>query len=163
MSKLPPAARAIAASVTAAVDAAGQAQPESLREAAADLATLDAEHTKTILGTITRMLLEELHPDGLDSDDIRAVLGDCARGALGWLPELEPNVLLIILAGALGIHPEEQDGVARPGPLALALHAPVLIAFLLTTRAEVGRARSLSAYLSTAFGEIARSELMEAP
>jgi hypothetical protein len=160
MDKLPPAARAISAGATAAVQAAADADAVALREAAEELAALDPEHTRIILGTVTRMLLEELHPDGLDSDDIRAVLGDSARGALGWLPDLDPNVLLIILAGALGIHPEEQDGVTRPAPLVLALHAPVLIAFLLAAR---GRNRPLAPYLTVAFGEIARNELMEAP
>jgi len=155
---LPPAARAVATALLAAVGAATQADAEALRTAAGELAGLDSEQTGTAQGNVTRMLLEELHPDGLDSDDIRAVLEGCTRWAAQWLPEIDPHVLLIVLAGALGIHPEEHEEVPRPTPQALALHAPVLLAHLLT-----GTGRDLGPYLTAVFAEIARAETMEAP
>lgn len=151
---LPPAARAVAARVCAAVGAAGTADAEELRGAAADLEALDAAHVSVVLGAVTRMLLEEQHPDGVDGDDLRAVLDGCSRWALGWLPETDPEVLLVIVAGALGVHPEEADGIARPGPAAIALHAPLLLAYLLGSK-------KLDRYVASAYDEIARSEVMD--
>jgi hypothetical protein len=155
---LPPAARAVATAVSGAVSAAGEGDAEALRRAAADLAALDSEQTGTVQGLATRMLLEEQHPDGLDGDDIRDVLQGCTRWAASWLPETDPHALLIVLAGALGIHPEEHEGVPRPTPAALACHAPILIAYLLS-----GIGRGFGPYLSDAFAEIARNQTMEAP
>lgn len=151
---LPPAARAVAARVSAAVGAAGTADAEELRSAAADLEALDAAHVSVVLGAVTRMLLEEQHPDGVDGDDLRAVLDGCSRWALGWLPETDPEVLLVIVAGALGVHPEEADGIARPKPAAIALHAPLLVAYLLGPK-KVDR------YVTSAYAEIARAESMD--
>lgn len=153
---LPKPARTLAAAITAAVDAARAAHADDLRVAAADLAAFDATLAGTVLGEVLRRILEDLHPDGLDGDDLRAVLADCARRSLPWLPELDPEVLLVVLAGALGVHPEEADGITRPKPQAVALHAPVLIADLLPRR-------SLEVPLVAAFAEIARAETMEAP
>jgi hypothetical protein len=155
---LPPTARTLAKAISASLDAAAREDADDMRAATADLAALDGEQTGVLLGAIMRMLLEEQHPDGLDGDDIRTVLEGCARWALAWLPEVDPHALLIVLAGALGIHPDDHDEVERPSAPALALHAPLLIARLLA-----GRARPIDPYLSAAFAEIARSEIMEAP
>lgn len=154
MSTLPPAARAVAARITAAVKAAGAAGAEELRGAAADLEALDAAHVSVVLGAVIRMLLEEKHPDGVDGDDLRAVLDGCTGSALRWLPEVDPEVLLVIVAGALGVHPEEADGIARPGPAAIALNAPLLVAYLLGSR-------PVDRYISSAYAEIARAETMD--
>ncbi len=156
---LPPAARAIAKAIAASVDAAAREDADDMRAATAELAALDGERTGVLMGAVTRMLLEELHPDGLDGDDIRDVLEGCARWAMAWLPETDPHALLVILAGALGIHPDPHDEVERPAAPAIAQHAPLLIARLLATAGP----RRLDPYLSAAFAEIARSELMEAP
>jgi hypothetical protein len=151
---LPPAARAVVARITAAVGAAATADPAQTHSAAAELEALDAAHVSVVLGAVIRMLLEEKHPDGVDGDDLRAVLDGCTRWALSWLPAVEPEVLLVIVAGALGVHPEEADGIDRPGPAAIALHAPLLIAYLLGPRA-------VDRYLSSAYAEIARAETMD--
>jgi hypothetical protein len=155
---LPAAARAVATALQAAVAAAAGSDAEALRAAAAELAALDSDQTGTVQGAVTRMLLEEQHPDGLDSDDIRSVLEGCARWAGAWLPEVDPQVLLIVLVGALGIHPEEHEGVARPTPAALASHPPILIGYLLSVAGA-----KIDQYLAIAFAEIARAETMEAP
>jgi hypothetical protein len=155
---LPPAARAVATALLGAVGAASQSDADGLRTAAGELAGMDTEQTETAQGAVTRMLLEEQHPDGLDGDDIRSVLQGCTRWAAGWLPETDPHVLLIVLTGALGIHPEEHEGVDRPTPQALAIHAPILTAYLLS-----GTGRELDPYLTATFAEIARREIMEAP
>jgi hypothetical protein len=52
----------------------------------------------------------------------------------------------------------EADGIARPRPTAIALHAPVLIAYLLRSPR-----RRLDPYLAAAFADIARAETMESP
>jgi hypothetical protein len=155
---LPPAARAVAAALLGAISAAADSDATALRDAAADLAGLDSEQTGTAQGMVTRMLLEQQHPDGLDGDDIRAVLEQCTRWAASWLPETDPHVLLIVLAGALGIHPDEHEGVTRPTPSELAVHAPILIAHLLRSKGL-----TLEPYLAAAFAEIARTQTMEAP
>jgi hypothetical protein len=151
---LPPAARAVATRVSAAVSAAGATDAEDLRAAAADLEALDAAHVSVVLGAVIRMLLEEQHPDGVDGDDLRSVLDGCTRWAIGRLPETDPEVLLVLVAGALGVHPEEADGIARPNPAVIALHAPLLVAYLLGPK-KVDR------YVSQAYAEIARAEVMD--
>jgi len=151
---LPPAARAVSAKVTAAVGAAGATDAEELRTAAAGLETLDSAHVSVVLGAVIRMLLEEQHPDGVDGDDLRSVLDGCTRWALAWLPETDPEVLLVLIAGALGVHPEEADGIARPQPAVIAVHAPLLVAYLLGPK-------KADRYVALAYAEIARSEVMD--
>jgi hypothetical protein len=58
-----------------------------------------------------------------------------------------------VLAGALGIHPDDHDEVARPTIESIAFNTSVLIAHLLTGRLEP--------YLTATFAEIARSEFMD--
>jgi len=151
---LPPAARAVAARVSVAVRAAASTDAGELRSAAAEVEALDAGHVSTVLGAVIRMLLEEQHPDGVDGDDLRAVLDGCTHWAHGWLPPTDPEVLLVIVAGALGVHPEEADGISRPGPASIATHAPLLVAYLLGPR-------KVDPYLSAAYAEIARAEIMD--
>ncbi|MGW9198139.1 hypothetical protein [Micromonospora chersina] len=148
---LPAPAREIAQAATEAVGAAqdrdaGAYQPAVERLAAADRAGL-------VLGGVVRLLLEEGHPDGLDGDDVRQVLERCVRSAAAWRPDVDPHVLLVLLAGALGVH-DPGDDDAPPDPAAIARHAPLLVADLL---AATGR--PLADYLSAAFAEVARTEL----
>jgi hypothetical protein len=155
--KLPPPARAIAEAATEAITAARDADPDAYRPAADQLASLDPEQVGIVLGAVVRMLLEELHPDGLDGDDIQAVLERCARSAAAWYPELDVNALVMLLTGALGVHPAEED----TPPLAegaIARHAPLLIADLLAASGA-----PLGPYLEAAFTEIARAETVELP
>ena len=145
------------ASMTKAIDTAvkaAQAQDaDGLHAATTDLSKLDAEQTGKVMGGVLRLLLERKHPDGLDGDDIRDLLQTCALGAARWLPETDPHTMLVVLAGALGIHPDEHDQVARPTAESIALNTAVLIAFLLKGPVEP--------YLTATFAEIARSEFMD--
>jgi hypothetical protein len=143
----------MAKAIEAAVAAARAEDAEGLREAAGQLSKLDAAQTGTVMGGVLRLLLEEKHPDGLDSDDIRELLEGCAVKAMRWLPETDPHTLLVTLAGALGIHPDDHDEVTRPDPEAFAFNAPLLIAYLLTSKLET--------YLTATFSDIARSEFMD--
>lgn len=149
---LPSAARPIAAAADAAVAAAQNHDREALAEAAGDLAALDPAQVGLILGTAVRLLLEDTHPDGLDGDDIRNVLERCARTAAGWQPDVEPHVLLILLAGALGVL--DEDGQQPPQPDVLATNAALLLTDLLGPR-------SIRDYLTASLAEIERTQLYQ--
>ncbi|WP_432836726.1 hypothetical protein [Dactylosporangium sp. CA-092794] len=149
---LPPVARAIAVAAVEAVDAARAHDPEAYPAAVDRLAALDPEQTGRVLGAVVRALLEERHPDGLDGDDVRAALEHAVRAAGAWR-DVDPQVMVVLLIGALGIH--ETDEESPVTPLALAAHAPLLIADLL-------QSRGLDGYLESAFAEIQRAELHDA-
>ena len=147
---LPAPARPIAAATEAAVAAAKTRDREALAEAVADLAALDPAQTGLILGTTVRLLLEDTHPDGLDGDDVRTVLERCVRAAAEWQPDVDPHVVLILLAGALGVL--DDDGEPPPKPDALARHTALLLADLV-------QLRPMQDYLTRALGEIERTQL----
>ncbi|MEU7875319.1 hypothetical protein [Dactylosporangium sp. NPDC049140] len=146
---LPPAARAIAVASAEAVEAARARDEAAYADAAERLGGLDPEQTGRVLGAVVRTLLEERHPDGLDGDDIRAALEHAVRSAAAWR-EVDPQVMVVLLVGALGIHETDED--APVPPRALAAHAPLLIDDLLGER-------SFAALLTRAFAEIERAEI----
>lgn len=146
--------RVIAESVTAAVGAAKAADGEAFADAVGRLSTVDPQRVTVVLGWMTRSLLEELHPDGLDGEDLRAVLTGCATGAGAWKSEVDPSVLLVVLTGALGLSdPDEQPALP---PAAVARNALLLLEYLLGERPP-GR------YLDAAFAELERAETIEMP
>ena len=110
---LPAVARPIAAATDAAVGAAQSGDRAAMAEAVGDLAALDPAQVGLILGTTLRLLLEERHPDGLTGDDVRAVLQRAVHGD----PEADPQVMLTLLAGALGVHDDEPPA-AKPDAVA---------------------------------------------
>ncbi|GAA3339756.1 hypothetical protein GCM10020358_24670 [Amorphoplanes nipponensis] len=146
---LPAPARPIAAATDAAVTAAREHDAEALTSAVDELAGQDQAQAGLILGTTVRLLLELTHPDGLDGDDIRGVLEQSVRAAAAWQPEVDPHVVLVLLAGALGVHDDEEPAVR---PDALARHSALLIAHLLGPR-------ELPELLALALGEIERAQL----
>ena len=143
---LPAPARPIAAAATAAVAAVRAADSAALAEASGDLAALDPAQTGLVLGTTVRLLLEDGHPDGLGADDVRAALASAVRS---W-PDADPQVLLWLLAGALGVL--EEDGSPGPKPAALARNAAVLLADLLA-------GRPIEPWWTAALAEIERTQL----
>ncbi|MFI7431734.1 hypothetical protein ACIBPB_32650 [Micromonospora sp. NPDC049836] len=148
---LPAPAREIAAAATEAVAAARERDVEAYESAVLRLTA--ADRAGLVLGGVVRLLLEETHPDGLTGDDVRQVLERCVRGAATWRTDVDPHVLLVLLAGALGVY-DPGDDDAPPDPAAVARHAPLLVADLL---AAAGR--PLAGYLEAAFAEVARTEL----
>ncbi|MEV4343470.1 hypothetical protein AB0J83_03170 [Actinoplanes sp. NPDC049596] len=126
---LPAPARPIAVAATEAVAAARVHDADALTPAVNDLAALDHG---LMLGTATRLLLEEAHPDGLDGDAVRDVLERTVRSAATWQPDVDPHVILLLLAGALGVL--EEDETPPPKPEVLARHAALLLAELLHGR-----------------------------
>jgi hypothetical protein len=155
--QLPQPARAIALAVDDAVAAATARDREDFDEATARLATLDPQQVGLVLGAVVRTLLEDLHPDGLTGDDVGAVLERCVRAGREWFPAVDPDVLLVLLAGTLDVH-DPDDDERPPSPLALAQHGPLLTADLLAVSG-----RPLGRYLTASFAEIARAETIELP
>lgn len=148
---LPPPARPIAAAASAAVDAAQRHDDDALAAAVGDLAALDAAQTGLVLGTVVRLLLEDGHPDGLDGESVRDVLEHCVRTAAEWQDDVDPHVVLLLLAGALGVLAEDDDA-PKPEPGVLARHAALLMADLLGPR-------PVPPFLTAALGEIERTQL----
>lgn len=156
--QLPPVPRAIAAAAADAVTSARSEDAVAFQQAAERLAALDREQVGLVLGAVVRSLLEESHPTGLTGEDMQEVLARCAATSAGWFPAIDADVLLVLLAGSLGIHSSEEE--PRPvSSLAMSSHAPLLISTLL------GRSPSqrFNAHLDAAFTEIARSETVESP
>jgi hypothetical protein len=147
---LPPPARPIAAAAATAVVAAQSRDPVALDRAVDDLAALDPAQSGLILGVVVRLLLEDGHPDGLDGEAVREVLERCVRTAAQWQPEVDPHVVLQLLAGALGV--TEEDGAPAPKPDVLARHAALLMADLLGSRPA-------PPFLTAALADIERAQL----
>jgi hypothetical protein len=156
--RLPPAPRAIATAAAETLTAAGSGDPVAFQQASARLAALDREQVGLVLGAVVRSLLEDLHPGGLSGDDVHDVLARCIGASAACFPAVDAKVLLVLLAGSLGIHPDEDD----PQPvsaLEMSSHAPLLISTLLGGVSG----RPFIAHLDAAFTEIARSETVEMP
>ncbi|MCW2878670.1 MAG: hypothetical protein JWQ95_2770 [Sphaerisporangium sp.] len=154
---LPKPARAIAEAASDAVAAARSRDLEASRSAAVRLAALDSEQVGLVLGAVVRSLLEGMHPDGPAADDVHALVARCARSAAGWSPDLDPDVLVMLVAGALGVY--QPDGVAFPlDGLQVARHAPLLVADLLAVSG-----RLFDVCLEAAFADIARLQIAEMP
>jgi len=147
---LPDPARAIA---VAASDAVAAREHNRDRFGVAVETLAGTEGSGLVLGAVVRLLLEELHPDGLDSDDIRQVIENCLRAAAAWQPSVDPHTVLVLLTGALGIHDQDEQA-PPPTPASLARHTALLVADLLTATP-----RPLAWYLTATFAEIERTEL----
>lgn len=126
----PPVVRVLAERASEAVAAASDGDLAAFLPAAQRLAALDPDQVGLVLGAVTRSLLEDLHPDGLSGDDALAVLSGCARGAAPWFPDVDVNALLLVLSGAMGVFPSDEEPVPVT-PLGVAQHAPLLVADLL--------------------------------
>jgi hypothetical protein len=177
---VPGPARDFVRTVTQAVDAAISGDDVATYDSAtAQLAAQPAGGR--VLGDVLRLLLEDTHPDGLDSDDITLVTGRCYRGAVAWLPPERVDVvmLLAVLASALGVHQpavtddalelrrsdldecRDPDDAVPVEPATwpdYAWHAPLLVADLLPFAPA-----TLDSYLETTFAEYAREAREELP
>jgi hypothetical protein len=149
--------RVLAERATAAVEAATRHDRDAFLVAAQRLAALDPDQVGLVLAAVTRSLVEQLHPDGLSGDDAAAVLAGCARSAYPWWPEVDSNALLLVLGGALGVFPADDEPVPVT-PLGVAQHAPLLVADLLAAREEPFEPR-----LHAALAAIAVAESAELP
>jgi hypothetical protein len=151
---MPAAARDLSTATEDGVAAVRGTDPAALADAIARLADRHFTRASLLLGGILRILLEERHPDGMDGEDVRAVLTRCVVAGSAWPSEVDPQVLLVVLTGALGLaHPDEQPPLPPP--------AVARAALLLT--ADLLGPRPLAPYLTTALADLSRSETIELP
>ena len=107
-----------------------------------------------VLGWVVRALLEEQHPDGLDGEDLRAVLSGCAKAAGAWESDVDPVVLLVVLTGALGLSDPDERAAGPAGRGRPQRRHPDR--FLL-------RGRSVRPYLDALLRRTERTETIEMP
>jgi hypothetical protein len=160
--------RALRTAVSDAVRAAAEEDAAALADCGPALAALDEPRLRIVLGEMLRSAIEELHPDGLSSTDAQDLIEHCTEQA-AWYPELDPEVLVVVLLGAFGAHDPDQQPALPPA--VVAQHAAVLLVDLLTGPAEtepgqldpaalIDRAERL---LNRALAELERAETMEMP
>lgn len=152
----PPPARAMATAVDAAVSAAQAGDAAAFTDAMADLSRTDREQLAVLLGSVMRDLLERSHPDGLDSGAVEQALRSCSMSAAGWYELLDSEVLILALAGALGI--TDLDESPQPGGTAVVAHGLLLIADQLKIRGW-----ELRPVLDLALRELMRAQTIELP
>jgi hypothetical protein len=150
---------ALSRTVTDAVAAAGQGDAALFEDATGRLVTAhDPGHGRRLLDGALRPLLEQLHPDGVDGDDLVAVLDGCTRATAPWWPRVEPVALAVVLTGAFGVDVAARDELPVPLDDAdVARHAVLLLEHLLR-----GSGRPLRPVLEAAFAQIAREDAVEA-
>lgn len=146
----------MATAVDAAVSAAQAGDAAAFTEAMADLSRADREQLAVLLGTVMRDLLERSHPDGLDAGDVEQALRSCSTSAASWYELLDSEVLILALAGALGI--TDLDESPQPGAAAVVAHGLLLIADQLTALQQ-----DLRPVLDLALHELMRAQTIELP
>ncbi len=146
---------ALSRAVTDAVSAAARADGPAFDDATdVLLRRSDADHLRRVLSGALRPLLEEAHPDGVDGDDLAAVLEDVARATAPWWPRVEPVALAVVLTGAFGVQVAALEELpVRLDDADVARHAVLLLDHLLRARG-----RPLRGVLEAAFVEIARED-----
>lgn len=149
--------RTIAEATDDALTAVRATDRDALDEAIAELAKLPNPQVTAVHVQIVRELLETVHPDGLTSDDVHAVLDRTARSAVAWLPDLDVAVIADVLTGALGVSDPDEDA-PKHGRTAY-LRAAVLVVADLAATAGL----PTGDYIRRAIGEIARAETVEMP
>jgi hypothetical protein len=143
-------------SLTEAVQAASSQDADRFTEAADRLALQDPQRLSVVQAWMLRCLLEELHPEGLSSEDAQDVLRHCLLSTSQWYGDADPGVLVRVLTGALGLSEPEQAATA--GSTELSSGAALLIADLLSVAGG-----SLAGYLDAALAELERAETIELP
>ncbi|KAA0022404.1 hypothetical protein [Antrihabitans cavernicola] len=149
--------RKIADATDDALTAVRGTDSSALSDALDDLAKLPNPQVSGVHAGIVRELLETLHPDGLTSDDVHAVLERTARGAIGWLPHLDVSAVADVLTGALGVSDPDDETPKRARTAYL--QAAVLVIADLAATAHI----PTTDYIKRAIAEIARAETVEMP
>jgi hypothetical protein len=145
----------LSSAIAAAVDSARAGDLARFTADCARLEALDIEQVGILEAAVIRSLLEQAHPDGVDSADIRDLLTRSAQAA-SWFPDFTVDAVLLVLSGALGmIDPEEQPSLERR---LAARHGALVIAELAGATPAVVRT-----HLGQAVGEIRRAETIELP
>lgn len=150
---------ALSRALTDAVGAAGRADAPAFDEATGRLVTgYDPEHVRRLLAGALRPVLEQAHPDGVDGDDLAALLEACAKATVGWWPRVEPVALAVVLTGAFGVQVATREELpVRVDDADVTRHAVLLLDHVLREH----RLR-LPPVLAAAFAEIAREDAEDA-
>lgn len=140
------------AALTEAVSAAG-VHSDEFPGAIARINSLDQSQVTVLLSGIIRQQLENLHPDGLDGEDVQDALTAAVR-ASSWYADVQPAAMGEVLLSALGVLAPE-DATATGAYLT---HAVLVIAALLP-----GQPMSITELSAGQLAEIRRAETMEMP
>ncbi len=152
---LPAAARRVRAAIEASVSAVSRQDAAALAEQVQQLGAADPEPVRALLHVVVLGLLERAHPDGLDADDVRALLDALLSDTAAWLPELDPHAVVLVLSGVLSVH---EDDTLPMDYAALLTACAVLVGNLLAlVRLAVADV------LDEAFAELHRAQTMELP
>ena len=143
-------------SITEAIEAALSRDAERFELATGRLAVQDPQRLAIVQAWVLRLLLEQLHPDGLASADAQDVLRRCLLSVAQWGADPDPTVLALVLTGTLGLSDPDAAGAADPA--GFGWHASLLIADLLVVAGS-----PLAGYLNAAFAELERAETIELP
>lgn len=143
----------ISAAVRAGVEAVRSENRDDFDAALTELNALEQSRLSLVLAGIIRHLLEILHPDGLDGDDVQDALTQVARAG-GWYPGLQPEAIGEVLLGSLGVLAPEDTKTAG----GFVAHAVLLIGVL-----SARQPRPVTALIATELAEIERAETMELP
>ncbi|HEY0166079.1 MAG TPA: hypothetical protein VGB75_03460 [Jatrophihabitans sp.] len=147
--------------VSEAVEAALSRDAGRFALAAERLSLQDQQRLALTQAWVLRILLEQLHPDGLSSADAQDLLRRCLLSAATWWPQAEASVLVLVLTGTLGLADPDSDpsgASVAVGPAALSQGAALLTADLLSAAGS-----PLTGYLDAAFAELERAETIELP
>jgi len=149
--------REIATATVDALTAVRTESAENFDEAVDTLVDLPYEQVTAVHAGMVRELLEELHPDGLTGEDVQAVLERTVRSGMRWLPSFEPEAVVEVLTGTLGV---SDPHAPRPR-----IQPRRYLAAGLLVVADLAAARRVAPepYLRRAIGEIERAETVEMP
>lgn len=143
-------------SVRAAVTSAQERDAEAFDAALGTLSRLDREQLSTLLGAVVLALLEQRHPDGLDSDDVDQLVESTVRSGAAWYPSTDRDSVQRVIVGALGVS-EIDDAERHIDGMTIISHSLLLLAGQLTGAAGV---RPLLDY---GLGELHRAQTQEMP
>lgn len=149
----PPTVRAIASATDDAITAARARSVSDFADAVQVLSSEDSAQVAAIHAEMVRSLLEELHPDGLEGEDVQDALTRAVRSAAEWNSAVDVPGFVEVLTGALGVADTEEN---RPSPRPE--HAVLIITDLLLRRKSAGEK-----YIRQAVAEIQRAQTMEMP
>ncbi|MFH5212082.1 hypothetical protein [Antrihabitans spumae] len=149
--------RAIATATYGADAAARAGSADQFSAAIAELSALPFEQVAAVQFRVVRELMETLHPDGLDGDDVSEVLGRCARAAAPWWQGLDVEFLAVVITGALGVAEAEETPRGRDNRVVI--ESAVLVIADLAGAAKV----ATKDYIARAVSDIARAETIEMP
>ncbi|MBF0661756.1 hypothetical protein [Rhodococcus sp. (in: high G+C Gram-positive bacteria)] len=147
----------IASATDAALVAARAGASEVFGDALDDLVGLPYETVTAVHAGMMRELFEELHPDGLTGEDVQTVLTRAVRDGVRWLPSMQPDAVVAVITGALGVQDVEATDPRIAPEQYLTAGLLVLTDLLAARKAAPGPC------LRRAIAEIERSETMEMP